>query len=381
MGERVVAAVRAIAARHPGETVLVVTHGGTDPRAARATPRASTMPSSRARRSRTATATRRRARRSRTADWRGGWTRLDPVEDYTNKYKGEQVEVALFGGDYQDGVLTAYCYVEDVAHIELNGHILIPLQNIASLHCSSRCDAPEPDWPPRGLDEADRTSATTSRRAVSFRLVVREPPQGLAPARRSSAPCSAASAGCSAATGSSVFVFCGLLLALGIVLVLRPGRARDGRRAGAARRRGARAALDRRAARGRAGLIEAAPLRDRRTRIRARSRPAAARAARRSSSAAACSMCDPGGARGDPRARARARPQPRPRRADLGRRLRGRARRDEPDRRLPRAGAPVRARAGRGGARPPDAVAEAGVRRRPRRGRGSATRRTASRTR
>jgi hypothetical protein len=77
------------------------------------------------------------------------------VEDYTNKYKGEQVEIALFGGDYQDGVLTAYCFVEDVAHIELNGHILIPLQNIASLHCSSRCDAPEPDWPPRGLAEED----------------------------------------------------------------------------------------------------------------------------------------------------------------------------------------------------------------------------------
>ena len=81
--------------------------------------------------------------------------RLTVVEDYTNKYKGEQVEVALFGGDYQDGVLTAYCFVEDVAHIELNGHILIPLQNIASLHCSSRCDAPEPDWPPRGLLEDD----------------------------------------------------------------------------------------------------------------------------------------------------------------------------------------------------------------------------------
>ena len=80
---------------------------------------------------------------------------LRGIEDYTNKYKGEQVEVALFGGDYQDGVLTAYCYVEDVAHIELNGHILIPLQNIASLHCSSRCDAPRDDWPPRGLAEDD----------------------------------------------------------------------------------------------------------------------------------------------------------------------------------------------------------------------------------
>jgi hypothetical protein len=78
-----------------------------------------------------------------------------PVEDYTNKYKGEQVEVALFGGEYQEGVLTAYCYVEEVAHIELNGHILVPLQNIASLHCSSRCDAPDDDWPPRGLEQED----------------------------------------------------------------------------------------------------------------------------------------------------------------------------------------------------------------------------------
>ena len=79
------------------------------------------------------------------------------MEDYTSKYKGEQVEVALFGGDYQEGTLTAYCYVEDVAHIELNGHILVPLQNIASLHCSSRCDAPADHWPPRGLadDEPD----------------------------------------------------------------------------------------------------------------------------------------------------------------------------------------------------------------------------------
>ena len=56
------------------------------------------------------------------------------MEDYTGKYKGEQVEVALFGGEYQEGVLTAYCYVDEVAHIELNGHILVPLQNIASLH-------------------------------------------------------------------------------------------------------------------------------------------------------------------------------------------------------------------------------------------------------
>ena len=84
------------------------------------------------------------------------------MEDYTNKYKGEQVEVALFGGEYQDGVLTAYCYVDDVAHIELNGHILIPLQNIASLHCSSRCDAPEPRTGRRtACRRRGRTSAAT----------------------------------------------------------------------------------------------------------------------------------------------------------------------------------------------------------------------------
>jgi hypothetical protein len=73
------------------------------------------------------------------------------VEDYSQKYKGEHVELALFGGEYQDGVLTAYCLLEDVPHIELNGHILVPLQNVASLHCTSRCDAPEGDWPPSGL--------------------------------------------------------------------------------------------------------------------------------------------------------------------------------------------------------------------------------------
>jgi len=85
----------------------------------------------------------------------GDCASLRAIEDYTNKYKGEQVEVALFGGEYQEGTLTAYCSIEDVPHVELNGHILIPLQNVASLHCSSRCDAPEPDWPPRGFTEDD----------------------------------------------------------------------------------------------------------------------------------------------------------------------------------------------------------------------------------
>jgi hypothetical protein len=32
----------------------------------------------------------------------------------------------------------------------------VPLQNIASLHCSSRCDAQQnEDWPPRGLLDDD----------------------------------------------------------------------------------------------------------------------------------------------------------------------------------------------------------------------------------
>ena len=87
------------------------------------------------------------------ADWRPSSRYCVNLEDYTNKYR--QVEVALFGGEYQEGVLTAYCSFEDVPHVELNGHILIPLQNVASLHCSSRCDAPEPDWPPRGFIEDD----------------------------------------------------------------------------------------------------------------------------------------------------------------------------------------------------------------------------------
>jgi hypothetical protein len=73
------------------------------------------------------------------------------VDDLTQKYRGEHVEIALFGGGQQDGILTAYCYIEDVPHVELNGHVLVPLQNVASLHCSSRCNAVEPHWPPAGL--------------------------------------------------------------------------------------------------------------------------------------------------------------------------------------------------------------------------------------
>ena len=74
------------------------------------------------------------------------------MEDYTGKYKREQVEIELFGGDVQEGTLTAYCMVDDVPHVELSGHILVPLQNVASVHCVSRCDNP-PDWPPSGLSD------------------------------------------------------------------------------------------------------------------------------------------------------------------------------------------------------------------------------------
>ena len=106
------------------------------------------------------------------------------MEDYTNKYKGEQVELALFGGEYQEGVLTAYCSIEDVPHVELNGHILVPLQNVASVHCSSRCDAPEPDWPPRGLEDGD------GRRPRRRRLVRRRITANLSRPSSSSAPSS-----------------------------------------------------------------------------------------------------------------------------------------------------------------------------------------------
>ena len=72
----------------------------------------------------------------------------------------ESAAADLMGRGFAEAELHAYCGIEGVPHIELNGHILIPLQNIASLHCSSRCDAPEPDWPPRGLTGADGDEPT-----------------------------------------------------------------------------------------------------------------------------------------------------------------------------------------------------------------------------
>ena len=152
MSRRVVAAVAELAAPIRTGTSCCVLHGG----AIRAAPRACRGSRARPVPPHGARPGQRQRRQDRGRGGRPGADRLTRcVEDYTNKYKGEQLQVALFGGEYQDGVLTAYCYVDDVAHIELNGHILIPLQNVASLHCSSRCDAPEPDWPPHGLAEDD----------------------------------------------------------------------------------------------------------------------------------------------------------------------------------------------------------------------------------
>lgn len=81
------------------------------------------------------------------------------MDDLTSKYIGEQVDIWLFGGEGQQGQLTAFCSVGEIPHIELNGHILVPLQNVVGLHCVSRCDSSEPDWPPgvdADLDDLDK---------------------------------------------------------------------------------------------------------------------------------------------------------------------------------------------------------------------------------
>jgi hypothetical protein len=79
------------------------------------------------------------------------------MEDYTAKYIGEQVELWLFGGEAQGGTLTAFCIVGDVPHIELDSHILVPLQNVSGLHCITRCDQQGADWPPMsgGITDLD----------------------------------------------------------------------------------------------------------------------------------------------------------------------------------------------------------------------------------
>ena len=75
---------------------------------------------------------------------------------HTGKYKGEQVEVALFGGEYQDGSPPRRLLRRrGCAHRAQRPHPH-PAPDIASLHRSSRCDAPQnDDWPPRGLLDDD----------------------------------------------------------------------------------------------------------------------------------------------------------------------------------------------------------------------------------
>ena len=69
------------------------------------------------------------------------------MEDYTSKYKGEQVEVALMNGDYQDGVLTSYCAIDDVlSRRRRNG--LICQNPTPSVRRLRRLRAPRLDRPP-----------------------------------------------------------------------------------------------------------------------------------------------------------------------------------------------------------------------------------------
>ena len=138
------------------------------------------------------------------------------MEDYTGKYKGEQVEVALFGGEYQEGVLTAYCYVDEVAHIELNGHILVPLQNIASLHCSSRCDAQaNEDWPPRGLLDDDGSNGSGPRPTLVRFIAVRNIVKAWLLLLGICGVLGSDRLGIGGLRLLSIFVFCGLLLVTG----------------------------------------------------------------------------------------------------------------------------------------------------------------------
>src|SRR6266545_3569760 len=238
------------------------------------------------------------------------------MEDYTGKYKGEQVEVALFGGEYQEGVLTAYCYIEDVAHLELNGHILIPLQNIASLHCSSRCDAPKDDWPPRGLAE---------------------PREGLAPAHRLLRRLHRARLDAWRLPARVDLPLLRAPLGGRPRVLRRPRRARDGRRARVAPRRRADRPFDYGTPIAARGHPETAALPARRS-----ASPSAfggtrhaRRSGRRLTRPARGALA--GRARGRARARTGEDPQPRRDGSDAARRAFGNGHRDEPDRRLARA--------------------------------------------
>ena len=117
-------------------------------------------------------------------------------------------------------MLTAYCSIEDVPHVELNGHILVPLQNVASLHCSSRCDAPAARLAAaraRGARPRRRPSRRRGRRRLTAAACAARPHA------TSSRPGS--SSGCSRrpsrgvgwlladARGAVLFAFCSLLAA------------------------------------------------------------------------------------------------------------------------------------------------------------------------
>lgn len=77
------------------------------------------------------------------------------MDDLTAKYLGETVDVWIVGGETQQGLLTGYGLMAGMPHVELDGHILIPLQNVVGLHCTTRCDGTEPGWPPLTQSEND----------------------------------------------------------------------------------------------------------------------------------------------------------------------------------------------------------------------------------
>ena len=140
--ERVVAALLRIASRRPGGHVLAVTHGGSLRRC-----RSSSW-AKRSRSSTTVTLDRHSSgRRHNGVRLKPRWT-TTRASTRASRWKSHCLEATT-----RRESLPPTARSTTSGHVELNGHILIPLQNVASLHCSSRCDAPQPDWPPRGLAE------------------------------------------------------------------------------------------------------------------------------------------------------------------------------------------------------------------------------------
>ena len=134
--------------------------------------------------------------------------RCETVEDYTSKYKGEQVELALFGGDYQEGVLTAYCYVDEVAHIELNGHILVPCRT--SPRSTARAAATRRRTT-TGLPVGCSTTKARTAAAPAPPDRRAEHPEGVAPADRDHRRACAARLGRRRRAVAEIFVFSALL--------------------------------------------------------------------------------------------------------------------------------------------------------------------------